>query len=109
MPFTRTAMTISRFDVTIETTSFMVCQQLFDKHTNLWFQWCMRKPDPYLALHRAIARSGNASRLATRLGISSQAVGRWRKVPPLRVLEVERITGVRRQDLRPDLYPREKR
>jgi DNA-binding transcriptional regulator YdaS (Cro superfamily) len=70
----------------------------------------MRKTDPHLALRGAIKRAGNATALAAMLGISSQAVGRWRKVPPLRVLDVERITGVRREWLRPDLYPpRERR
>jgi DNA-binding transcriptional regulator YdaS (Cro superfamily) len=59
------------------------------------------------ALRRAIERVGGLAGLAGPLGISEQAVSQWDKVPPLRVLEVERISGVPRQDLRPDLYPRE--
>lgn len=46
--------------------------------------------------------------LAAKLGISPQAVGRWRKrgrVPAERVLAVELYTGISRSVLRPDLYP----
>ena len=46
--------------------------------------------------------------MAKALGnVSSQAVSQWKRVPADRVLEVERISGVSRHDLRPDLYPRE--
>lgn len=46
-----------------------------------------------------------ASAIARELGITPQAVGQWERVPAGRVLEVERVTGVSRSDLRPDLYP----
>jgi DNA-binding transcriptional regulator YdaS (Cro superfamily) len=36
--------------------------------------------------------------------ISSQAVSQWKKVPPDRVLDVERITGISRHELRPDVF-----
>lgn len=52
---------------------------------------------------------GRISRLALELGINAAAVSQWDRVPAERVLEVERITGVSRHDLRPDLYPREGR
>ncbi|MGQ3671646.1 transcriptional regulator [Xanthobacter sp. TB0136] len=42
--------------------------------------------------------------LARQLNVRRQAVYQWRAVPPSRVLEVERITGVSRHDLRPDLF-----
>ena len=45
--------------------------------------------------------------LAAALGISRQALGQWDRVPPWHVLEVERITGINRTILRPDLYPGE--
>ena len=61
-----------------------------------------RKP-----LERAIAASGGVGPLAKRLGIKPQAVSQWDEVPPLRVLAVEKISGVPRHELRPDLYPRE--
>lgn len=56
-------------------------------------------------LQRAIAAVGGLAGLAGPLGISEQAVSQWGEVPPLRVLAVERVTGVPRHELRPDLYP----
>lgn len=47
----------------------------------------------------------NKRQLAIRLGISAQAVSQWRRIPVSRVLDVERLTGVRREELRPDVYP----
>lgn len=57
------------------------------------------------ALDRAIKKTGTAKELAVQLGITPQALSQWDEVPPLRVLDVERITGVPRHELRPDLYP----
>ena len=59
------------------------------------------------ALQNAIEAAGTAAELAKKLGITAQALSQWRVVPPNRVLEIERITGVSRHELRPDLYPRE--
>lgn len=59
------------------------------------------------ALDRAIKAVGGLAGLATPLGISMQAISQWEEVPPLRVLAVERVSGISRHDLRPDLYPRE--
>jgi len=51
----------------------------------------------------------NRSLVAKALGISRQAVGQWFKgeIPAERVLELERLTGVPRYELRPDIYPPE--
>ena len=57
------------------------------------------------ALQRAIKAAGGLAGLAKPLGITVQAVSQWDEVPALRVLAVERATGVSRHDLRPDLYP----
>lgn len=57
------------------------------------------------ALTRAIKRIGTSNRLARVLGVTPQALSQWQQVPPLRVLHVERVTGVPRHELRPDLYP----
>lgn len=57
------------------------------------------------ALERAKRAAGNGASLARALGITAQALSQWDEVPPLRVLDVERFTGVPRHELRPDLYP----
>ena len=56
------------------------------------------------ALETAIQRAGGTKPLAEALGITRQAIEQWRRVPPERVLEVERFTGVSRYALRPDVY-----
>ncbi|MFT3987214.1 MAG: Cro/CI family transcriptional regulator [Aestuariivirga sp.] len=54
---------------------------------------------------RAKGLAGGASALAQALGnISSQAVSQWEKIPASRVLDVERITGISRHELRPDIF-----
>lgn len=58
---------------------------------------------------RVIESVGGLGALAKRLGISPQAVDKWRRkgVPAERVLTLESISGVSRSELRPDLYPLE--
>lgn len=57
-------------------------------------------------LEKAVDAAGNASILARRLGVKRQSVQQWKKqIPAERVLEIERLTGVSRHELRPDLYP----
>jgi DNA-binding transcriptional regulator YdaS (Cro superfamily) len=63
--------------------------------------------DKAAALKRAIEKAGGQAEFARLIGITAQAVSQWDEVPPLRVLAVERISGVSRHDLRPDLYPLE--
>jgi DNA-binding transcriptional regulator YdaS (Cro superfamily) len=46
----------------------------------------------------------NPSELAQALGLTRAAVHAWSKVPAERVIEIARLTGVRREVLRPDLY-----
>lgn len=38
-------------------------------------------------------------------GVTPQAISQWKQVPAERTLEVERVTGISRHLLRPDLYP----
>ena len=54
---------------------------------------------------KAIAAVG-LGRLARELGISKQAVcgWQWRGVPAERVVAVEKITGINRKVLRPDIF-----
>ena len=76
---------------------------------DLWFKQCfiqdMEVRDPILS--HAIKSVGASGDLAAQIGISPQALSQWKRVPPLRVLDVERVTGISRHDLRPDLYPRD--
>lgn len=53
---------------------------------------------------KAIVAAGGPSALSRQIGISPQAIGQWDKIPPARVLEIERITGISRHELRPDIY-----
>lgn len=48
--------------------------------------------------------------LAKLAGVDKATATRWaqHRVPAERVLEVERVTGISRHDIRPDLYPRER-
>lgn len=55
---------------------------------------------------RAVQAAGTFAELARRLGISRAAVHKWHRVPEERVDEVERVTGVPRYLLRPDLLER---
>lgn len=56
-------------------------------------------------LIRAAAKSmGGVVRLAEELGLSRGAVSLWKRVPPEHVLDVERLTGVSRHELRPDIF-----
>jgi len=61
------------------------------------------------ALTEAIRRAGGLRALGRALGISHQTITQWRQAPPLRVLAIERLTGVSRHKLRPDIYPIERR
>jgi DNA-binding transcriptional regulator YdaS (Cro superfamily) len=58
----------------------------------------------------ALEKAGGTKAVATALGISAEGVRLWRsrgKVPADRVVELEQLTGVPREKLRPDLYARE--
>ena len=50
------------------------------------------------------AERGRTTDLADALKISSAAVSQWDRVPAERVLDVERLTGVSRYELRPDIF-----
>lgn len=55
----------------------------------------------------AIATAGGLRALARALGITHQSIAQWDKIPAERVPEVERVTGVPRGVLRPDLFKRQ--
>jgi hypothetical protein len=47
---------------------------------------------------------GGLGKLAAGLGISHQSFYSWKLIPPGRVLDFERLTGIARHVQRPDLY-----
>ena len=55
-------------------------------------------------LKAAVDAAGGVRALARLLGISFQSIQQWKKVPAERMLEIERVTGIGRERLRPDLY-----
>ncbi|CDP50684.1 hypothetical protein [Devosia sp. DBB001] len=55
-------------------------------------------------VEEAAGKVGGLVALATELGIKHQALYSWKRVPADRVLEIERITGVSRHELRPDVF-----
>lgn len=56
-------------------------------------------------INRVLEKVGGPSALSRLLNIRPQAVSQWRRVPVERVLEIERVTGITRHELRPDIYP----
>jgi DNA-binding transcriptional regulator YdaS (Cro superfamily) len=55
-------------------------------------------------LAKAIIAVKTRAELAERLGITPGAISQWDKIPINRVTDVERVTGVPREQLRPDIY-----
>jgi DNA-binding transcriptional regulator YdaS (Cro superfamily) len=58
---------------------------------------------------RRLRKDGHLPVIAEKLKIARQAPYAWKRVPPDRVIKVEKITGIPRHKLRPDLYPPERR
>jgi DNA-binding transcriptional regulator YdaS (Cro superfamily) len=70
--------------------------------------WRWRSPedfDPGLRL-AVKAAGGTMTDLARLLGIAPQAIAQWDEIPAGRILDIERVTKVDREKLRPDLYRR---
>ncbi|MET4315941.1 DEAD/DEAH box helicase family protein [Bradyrhizobium sp. RT4b] len=55
-------------------------------------------------LRAALAAAGGEGPLARALGIAVPSLRDWRRVPAHRIMQVEAVTGVSREILRPDLY-----
>jgi hypothetical protein len=56
-------------------------------------------------LRRAIEVAGSMRKLGQRIGVSHQAIVAWHdRVPVNWMLKVEKITGIPRHELRPDLF-----
>jgi DNA-binding transcriptional regulator YdaS (Cro superfamily) len=55
-------------------------------------------------LRLAIEAAGGIRALARLLGMSAPALLEWRRVPSHRILQIEAVTKIPREKLRPDLY-----
>ena len=62
-----------------------------------------------IGLQKAIDQCGGQSSLASKIGKKQAHVSTWlnrdKKVPAEMVLKIERVSGVPRHELRPDVYP----
>lgn len=71
----------------------------------------MSKLTRYEALAKVRANFTTDTDMAAAFEVSQPTVWRWlnqsKQMPALHVLSAERMTGVSRHDLRPDIYPRD--
>lgn len=61
-------------------------------------------------MDRVLRRVRTMQSLADQMGVDISTVSRWRsrgRIPVGRVLTLERLTGIPRHELRPDIYPPE--
>lgn len=54
--------------------------------------------------HWIKAERGRLSRLAADLGITPGAIAQWREVPAERMGDISCLTGIRLEELRPDIF-----
>jgi DNA-binding transcriptional regulator YdaS (Cro superfamily) len=52
----------------------------------------------------AIKAAGGMRALARALRINYQSIQSWQRIPAERVVDVEQITGIPREKLRPDIF-----
>jgi DNA-binding transcriptional regulator YdaS (Cro superfamily) len=55
-------------------------------------------------LRLAVQVAGSRAALARKIGVSRQAVWRWKKIPVERLKAVEKATRIPRYRLRPDIF-----
>jgi DNA-binding transcriptional regulator YdaS (Cro superfamily) len=62
-------------------------------------------------LQKWLDQNPTQAELAKKIGVTQGAISQWLKrgVPPKRVRAVERVTGIPRERLRPDIYGGAKR
>lgn len=60
------------------------------------------------AINRAVKVAGNQTKLASLLGVKQPAVNQWvkghRPIPPMRAIAIEKLTGVSREELCPQVF-----
>lgn len=57
-----------------------------------------------ISIKEVAAKAGGVVALSKALGLSRGAVSQWSRVPVERVVAVERLTGISRAVLRPDVF-----
>ena len=77
-------------------------QEILAKHRKNLYKRRMNSKSP--AIEQAATAVGNKSMLARALGIQVQSIQQWKRIPAERVLDVERISGISRYVLRPDIF-----
>lgn len=58
-----------------------------------------------ILLRHPFTEHGFKTKLARMMGLAPCSIYQWGRVPAGRVLDVERLTGIPRHELRPDIYP----
>ena len=71
----------------------------------------MNKNNRNRGVESAIEKAGSTRSLARRCGVSQPAVMKWlyENCPAERAVQMERLVGVAREDIRPDLFKWEKK
>lgn len=67
----------------------------------------MHEPHHLAAIaQKAVSAAGGSAVIAREIGISIAAITLWKRrgIPAQRVLDVERLTGISRHTLRPDVF-----
>jgi DNA-binding transcriptional regulator YdaS (Cro superfamily) len=64
----------------------------------------MKKMTPQQILERIIEDAGGITKFSASIGVSRQAVDQWQMIPIKRLAAVEKVTGISRTVLRPDLF-----
>lgn len=61
----------------------------------------MRTPET----DRVIEKAGGPAKLAALLGVTSQAVSQWERVPSERVHHLAQLLEIPPEEIRPDMFP----
>jgi len=64
----------------------------------------MKRKHRPVGVRRAIKAAGGLMVLARDLKITAQSINKWKRIPRSRIVAVERVTGVPREKLAPELY-----
>lgn len=62
--------------------------------------------EPNVGVAAAIAKAGSQEVLADALGVRQPAIVKWlyRQIPPERAIQIEKILGIDRKLMRPDIF-----